>query len=134
MDSGEPIVHQDLGMSLWLESDDARRVSQSEVMRQLRSQWSTDLERQHCAETEYVFALASYLQELGRNRESLIEGWLNANLCRFSSEHSEIQNLKRRSEALTRELLAGLEICGLKCSSCNLRCLEGKRHGKDSTM
>jgi hypothetical protein len=96
----------------------------------LREDWNTDLERQQTPEADYVLALAAHLQRIVTTRILHVGAWIDSNVSRFSSEHAEIQNLRRQFETLSRELAVGVEICAMKCSSCGLRCVEGKRHGE----
>ena len=100
------------------------------MLLKLREDWNTDLERQQTPEAEYVLALAAHLQRLVAARILHVGEWIESNVSKFSSEHAEIQSLRRQFETLSRKLSAEVEICGMKCSSCELRCVEGKRHGE----
>lgn len=131
MDTDEVIAHNDTNSVFWLSiRDEGNPYARRDALLKLREAWSTDLERQHSPEADYVLALATHLQGLVTTRILHVGAWIDSNVSRFSSEHAEIQTLRRQFETLSRELSTGVEICAMKCSTCSLRCVEGKRHGK----
>lgn len=115
----------------WLDArDENNPYGRRDALTKLREDWNTDLERQETPEAGYVLILAAHLQGLVSTRIKHVEEWITSNTIRFSAEHGDIQALRRQLESLSRELAAGVELCAMKCSSCGLRCLEGKRHGE----
>lgn len=135
LDTDEIIKHDDTDAVLWLNvRDEGNPYARRDALLKLREDWTTDLERQHSPEADYVLALATHLQGLVTARILHVGAWIDSNVSRFSSEHAEIQGLRRQFETLSRELATGLEICAMKCSSCGLRCVEGKRHGSSFSL
>lgn len=131
IDTDEVIEHEDSDSVFWLGvHDDENPYARRDALLKLREDWTTDLERQHSPESDFVLALASHLQNIATTRILHVGAWIDSNVSRFASEHAEIQGLRRQFETLSRELASGVEICAMKCSTCGLRCLEGKRHGQ----
>jgi hypothetical protein len=131
MDTDEVIEHEDTDSAFWLpDRDETNPYARRYALLKLREDWNTDLERQQTPEAGYVHALAAHLQRLVTTRILHVGAWIDSNVSRFSSEHAEIQGLRRKFETLSRELAVGVEICAIKCSSCGLRCVEGRRHGE----
>lgn len=133
LDTDEVVPHEDTSAIFWLDArDENNPYGRRDALAKIREDWNTSLERQETPEAEYVLALAAYSQGLVATRIKHVENWIDSNTSRFSAEHGDIQSLRRQFESLSRELATGVELCAMKCSSCGLRCLEGKRHGKHS--
>ncbi|KAF8306096.1 hypothetical protein DL93DRAFT_250101 [Clavulina sp. PMI_390] len=132
LDTDTVIEHETNGSEFWLSIDDeVNPYARRDKLIKLRGSWSTDLERQHAPEQDYILSLTEHLRRLADARVRHVRLWIESNVNRFSSENAEIRSLQRRFEALSRELTSGVEICGLKCASCGLLCVEGKRHEGD---
>lgn len=78
-------------------------------------------------EDVFFQSLAAYLQSQADIRVSHVRCWLMLNTERFKG-NSEVVAMLRRFEDLARELKAGVMLCGSKCSSCGLLCLEHNQH------
>jgi hypothetical protein len=124
------IAHEDTDAIFWLPApDESNLYARRDALLKLRKDWNTNLKRQQTPEAEYVKALAAHLRHLATARILHVGAWMNSNVSRFSSEHGEIENLRRQFESSSRELVSGVDVCGMKCSNCGLRCVEGRRHG-----
>lgn len=124
------IVSQDSDAVFWLplngEQDYSGRQS---ALRLLHANWPKFCERQKLDDKTYVLELAEYLQNLAALRVKHVTDWVDSNLSRFSPEIADIQSVRRHLEASCRDTILGIQICGLECASCALRCVEGTRHG-----
>jgi hypothetical protein len=78
-------------------------------------------------EDEFFRMLTSYLQSLVNNRIEHVNEWLKMNTERFGGK-AEIITLFRDFENFAKELRTSVALCGTKCSSCGLLCVEHKLH------
>ncbi|KAF8305258.1 hypothetical protein DL93DRAFT_2160360 [Clavulina sp. PMI_390] len=85
-----------------------------ETLLKLREAWATATEHQGGSDANHISSLAEYLKQLAATRILHVRAWIDSNVARFSSDHTEICALWRDFEALSRELIAGVEICGAK--------------------
>jgi len=120
LDTDEVIEHEDSDAGFWLSArDETNPYARRNALLKLREDWDTDLERQQTPEVDYLLALAAHLQRLVSVTIRILHvgTWIDSNVSRFSSEHAEIQSLRRQFETLSRESAVGVEICAMKCSS-----------------
>lgn len=78
-------------------------------------------------ETEFILQYGNYLQGLVDARIKHVYTWMKANTTRFG-ENAEILALFRTFDMHSKELLKSVQLCGSKCSSCGLLCLDHKQH------
>lgn len=78
-------------------------------------------------ENDFFARLTAYLESLVNGRIGHVNQWLKFNTERFGGK-AEVLKLFRGFESLTKELKAGVALCGSKCSSCGLSCVEHKLH------
>ncbi len=87
--------------------------------------------RAQLSETEWFAGLSEYLHGLVDARIDLVRQWIEVNLSRFSASHANISDLGREFEKLQVDLKSGVELCRMKCASCNLLCVGNRRHDSD---
>ena len=134
MDTDEIVPHHDSSLIFFLESfSDGSQTNRASRLSVLRTSWKPAPQRQDTSETEWILLLASYLQDVAKGRVAHVRDWIDCNVRRFPPEHADVQALRRQFDQLSRELVSGVEICAMKCSSCELRCIEGKRHEGEHT-
>jgi len=99
---------------------------------ELRKGWEHlgDRYSEAMSERRFVDGYNDYLQSLVEWRTSQIRAWIEANTSRFGDK-AEITALRRTFDQLSKELRASVVLCGSKCSSCGLLCLEHKQHDGD---
>ncbi|KAF5381827.1 hypothetical protein D9757_008331 [Collybiopsis confluens] len=77
--------------------------------------------------------LSQYLVDLLDQRIERVRHWIDSNLARFKAEHANIDALRRMMDNAVIDLKSHVELCKMKCESCNLLCIRGRRHnGKDA--
>ncbi|KAF5381812.1 hypothetical protein D9757_008326 [Collybiopsis confluens] len=77
--------------------------------------------------------LSQYLVDLLDQRIERVRHWIDSNLARFKAEHANIDALRRMMDSAVIDLRSHVELCKMKCESCNLLCVRGRRHnGKDA--
>jgi hypothetical protein len=81
-------------------------------------------------EREFVDGYNDYLRILAEARVTHVRDWIAANTSRFG-EKAEVTSLRRTFDQLSKELRASAVLCGSKCFSCGLLCLEHKQHEGD---
>jgi hypothetical protein len=81
-------------------------------------------------EEDFILGLRNYLQDIATSRIEHVLQWLKVNTERFG-EKAEITVLFRSFDTCAKELRQSVTICGSKCSSCGLLCLEHKQHEGD---
>jgi hypothetical protein len=94
---------------------------------QLRSGFVKISNRFQLGEVQFFKSISSYLHHLVEMRIQHIAKWLAINTERFGNQ-GEITLLFRTFDTHAKELRASVILCGSKCSSCGLLCLEHKQH------
>ncbi|PVF98362.1 hypothetical protein CPB86DRAFT_825740 [Serendipita vermifera] len=129
-DSDE-VLSSDDGMAIfYLDLPDNPILSGSSLhdcLRTLRMSYPGRDARYRIGEADFFKGLSSYLVNLVEARLKHVSQWLTANTERFG-EKGEITVLIRTFDAYSKELRASVTLCGSKCSSCGLICLEHKQH------
>ena len=97
---------------------------------ELRKLWPKRLDRYKASEADFISDYNEFLQGLVKERLELVGGWLQANTARFG-EHSEVQRLMRAFKEHGEEIKGSTLLCGSRCGSCGLLCLEMRRHEGD---
>jgi hypothetical protein len=102
-------------------------LSTLSCLRTLRTSFPEYLDRYDMQEDEFFHLLTNYLQSLVNSRVEHVNEWLKMNTERFGDK-AEIITLFRDFENFAKELRASVALCGSKCSSCGLLCVEHKLH------
>ncbi|KAF8341372.1 uncharacterized protein EI90DRAFT_1728411 [Cantharellus anzutake] len=83
--------------------------------------------RQRVPDSEWFNSLAKVLHWQAEERIEYVRRWISSNTTRFS-EQIDIQLLYRHFSQLSLELFAGVDLCGVNCNNCNLKCILSKHH------
>jgi hypothetical protein len=102
-------------------------LSLRDCLKNLRMGFQGRDARYQIGEADFFKGLSSYLVNLVEARLKHVSQWLTANTERFG-EKGEITGLIRTFDNHCKELRASVTLCGSKCSSCGLVCLEHKQH------
>lgn len=131
MDTSKIIPHNDSDSKFFLESLSSDPSSErAHRLSSLRNSWTSGA-REDTEDSAWLVGLASHIQTLARARIAHVRAWMERNVSRFPFDHPDIQSLRRRFVQLSVELIVGTELCGMKCGSCDLLCIEGKRHERE---
>jgi hypothetical protein len=103
------------------------QLSLQGCLKELRLTFTRRDERFQIGEDMFFRELSSHLHYLVETRILHVFQWLKVNTERFG-EKGEITVLFRAFDAYAKELRASVVLCGSKCSSCGLLCLEHKQH------
>ncbi|KAF8335492.1 uncharacterized protein EI90DRAFT_2913057 [Cantharellus anzutake] len=87
--------------------------------------------RQNMLDLEWFSSLAMALHQEAKQRIEYVEKWIYSNTTRFPPEQTDIQLLRRCFSQLSLELIEGVDMCGVKCQNCNLKCILSKYHMND---
>ncbi|KAF8341346.1 uncharacterized protein EI90DRAFT_1724498 [Cantharellus anzutake] len=87
--------------------------------------------RQNIPDSEWLLPLATALHQQAKQRIEYVQRWIDSNTIRFPPEQTDIQLLRRYFGQLSLELIAGIDMCGVKCKNCNLKCILSKYHLSD---
>ena len=93
----------------------------------LRMRWPERSQRFTLSEQEFFQGYSTYLHGLAEGRIKHVFTWLKSNTSRFG-ENSEVLALFRTFDSLAKDLRRSVQLCGSKCSSCGLLCLDHKQH------
>ena len=133
---GEPLRNLDndevLGPSsnsyvVYVPNASSEPLSPALCLAELRQLWPQRLDRYKASEADFISGYNEFLQGLVKERLDLVGGWLQANTARFG-KHSEVQSLMRAFKEHGEELKGSMLLCGSRCGSCGLFCLEMRRH------
>ncbi|KAG8833322.1 hypothetical protein FRC17_010897 [Serendipita sp. 399] len=109
---------------------DVETYTKPQCLEKMRKRFPKLGSRYRMAETDFVELLRGYINEVIEQRINDVRNWLTTNTMRFG-ERPEISTLFREFDGLSRELRLAALICGSKCSSCGLLCLQDNQHKGD---
>ncbi|KAG0697666.1 hypothetical protein DFH29DRAFT_984173 [Suillus ampliporus] len=67
------------------------------------------------------------------SRHHVSEDWISSNVSRFQSGQASIDELMRAFDSATVDLRSNLQLCKLKCASCELLCIQSRFHDGQHT-
>ncbi|KAF8306079.1 hypothetical protein DL93DRAFT_2065742 [Clavulina sp. PMI_390] len=121
---------RDTGHVFALASDEGEDATSKELkFGALRANWPSPPKRQLVSEKDYLEALNKHLRTIVKIRQRRVQDWIKANIARFPADQPDILKLRLQFEALKKEMMAGVEVCGSSCEHCALLCLRPKGHG-----
>lgn len=109
-------------------------VSRERVLTVLRTAWEGYASRQYITEDEWIAGLTQHLEKIVNLRIAHVREWLDQNLSRFQAvgggggAHASIDDLKRLFESSIVDLRGSVQLCGLTCMDCQLRCVQNRMH------
>lgn len=90
----------------------------------------TDIGQRDRAETDRIWIerLQQYILGLADQRITHVQRWIDNNLGRFKTDHPNIEALRRMLDNEVIDMRSHVELCKMKCESCNLLCVQSRRH------
>ncbi|KAI0317532.1 hypothetical protein OF83DRAFT_1171919 [Amylostereum chailletii] len=113
----------------FIAGSDTNDTNREQTLGVLRGAWDKQGERQLVPDPDYVSGLSEHLGQLVDLRTGHVRQWVEANLTRFQSVgHASIDELRRILDNAIIDLRAGVQLCKVQCSSCNLLCVQSRLH------
>ena len=109
-------------------------ASRERALTILRTAWDGYASRQYTAEDEWVAGLTQHLDNIVNLRIAHVREWLDQNLSRFQAaaggggSHASVDDLKRHFEGSIVDLRGNVQLCGMTCGTCQLRCVRSRAH------
>ena len=109
-------------------------VSRERMLTVLRTAWKGHASRQHIIEAEWIAGLTQHLEGIVNLRVAHVREWLDQNLSRFQAagdgdgSHASIDELRRLFESVIVDLGNNVQLCGMTCADCQLRCVKSLVH------
>ncbi|KAG9310081.1 hypothetical protein JVU11DRAFT_9689 [Chiua virens] len=132
LDSDTPIDMEDTPHQLFIGSGGDQTASRDRTLTILRTAWEGHESRQHIPEEEWMIGLTQHLENIVNLRIAHVRKWLDQNLSRFqgagTASHASIDELKRHFENSIVDLRGNVQLCGLTCRECQLRCVRSRVH------
>ncbi|KAF9064891.1 hypothetical protein BDP27DRAFT_1467712 [Rhodocollybia butyracea] len=134
----EPLKNLDTNMVIDSEDEDSSAIfylpgsssiTSEFALTELMRPW-TDINKRDCAESDrtWIEDLSRYLLGLADRRIEHIRQWVDSNLSRFKVDNASIDALHRLLDSMAIDLKSQVELCKMKCESCNLLCIRSRRH------
>ncbi|KAK0189051.1 hypothetical protein F5146DRAFT_693680 [Armillaria mellea] len=136
----EPLKNFDTNILIDGEDSDARffldlsgkpSAERELALKRLRCTWQYKFNRQEVPDSDWADALEQHLQRLADARIDRVQAWIKSNLSRFTATHATITELNREFDNAQVDLRSSVALCRMKCSSCNLLCVDSRRHDPD---
>ncbi|KAG2116832.1 hypothetical protein DEU56DRAFT_984881 [Suillus clintonianus] len=103
--------------------------SSREVALQVLSHaWGDYDSRHHVPEALWIENLTAHIDSLVNLRIAHVHEWISSNVARFQSGQASIDELMRSFENATVDMKSNLQLCKLKCGSCELLCVQSRLH------
>jgi hypothetical protein len=109
-------------------------MSREHMLTVLRLDWERHTPRQSTTEGEWIAGLTQHLEMIVNLRIAHVREWLDQNLSRFQAvggggvSHARIDELKRHFESSMVDLRGNVQLCGMACAECQLRCVQSRLH------
>ena len=129
-----PIDLPDTPHQLFIGAGGDQFVSRERMLTVLRTAWEGHGSRQYTTEDEWIAGLTHHLENIVNLRIAHVREWLDQNLSRFQAaaggvgSHASIDDLKRLFESSIVDLRGNVQLCGLTCVGCQLRCVQSRMH------
>ena len=138
LDTDIPIDIPDTPYQLFIGGGGDQSASCEHLLTVLRTAWEGYATRQYVTEDEWIVGLMQHLEKIVNLRINHAREWLDQNLSRFqaviggggggSSGNARIDDLKRLFEGSVVDLKGSVQLCGLTCTECYLRCVQNRVH------
>ncbi|KAG1809692.1 uncharacterized protein BJ212DRAFT_1379102 [Suillus subaureus] len=90
--------------------------------------WGDYGSRHHMPDDLWIENLLTHIDSLVNLRIAHVREWMSSNVARFQSGQASIDELMRTFESATVDLKSNLQLCKLKCRSCELLCIQSRLH------
>ncbi|KAG1725513.1 hypothetical protein EDB19DRAFT_1644008 [Suillus lakei] len=102
--------------------------SREDALQVLSHAWGDYDTRHHLPEDLWIENLIDHINSLVDLRVAHVREWISSNVTRFQSGQASIDELMRTFESTTVDLKSNLQLCKLKCGSCELLCVQSRLH------
>ena len=129
-----PVDLPDTPHQLFIGGGGDQSASREPVLAVLRTAWEGHASRQYITEDEWIAGLTQHLETIVNIRIAHVREWLDQNLSRFQAVgggrgcHARIDELKRDFESSIVDLRGNVQLCGITCAECQLRCVKSRVH------
>ena len=129
-----PVDLPDTPHQLFIGGGGDQSVSREGILAILRTAWEGHASRQYTTEDEWIAGLTQHLETIVNLRIAHVSEWLDQNLSRFQAasgggvSHARIDELKRHFENSIVDLRGNVQLCGMTCAGCQLRCVLSRMH------
>ena len=129
-----PVDLPDTRHQLFIGGGGDQSVSRERVLTVLRAAWEGYASRQYTTEDEWIAGLIQHLKTIANLRVAHVREWLDQNLSRFQEvggsggSHASIDELKHHFENSVVDLKSSVQLCGMTCAGCQLRCVRSWVH------
>ena len=129
-----PVDLPDTPHQLFIGGGGDQSLSRERMLTVLRTAWESYASRQYTTEDEWIAGLIQHLETIVDLRIAHVREWLDQNLSRFQEvggsggSHASIDELKRRFESSIADLKGSVQLCGMTCAGCQLRCVQSRMH------
>jgi hypothetical protein len=129
LDDDVPIGMPDTPSEFSLATGRAQQSSSREAALQALSRtWGDYDSRQHVSDDVWIENLIVHIDDLVNLRIAHVDEWISSNVARFRSGQASIDDLMREFESATVDLKSNVQLCRLKCTSCELLCVQSRLH------
>ncbi|KAG6369029.1 hypothetical protein JVT61DRAFT_1964, partial [Boletus reticuloceps] len=134
LDTDMPIDLPDTPHQLFIGGGSDQAVSREHMLSVLRTAWEGHVTRQYTTEDEWIAGLTQHLERTVEMRIAHVREWLDQNLSRFQAagssggSHASIDELRRHFEGSIVDLKGNIQLCGMTCAECQLRCVRSRAH------
>ncbi|KAG2112788.1 hypothetical protein BD769DRAFT_1391798 [Suillus cothurnatus] len=90
--------------------------------------WGDYNSRYHMPDDIWIENLIMYIDTLVNLRIAHVCEWISSNVARFQNRQASIDELMRTFKSATVDLKSNLQLCKLKCGSCELLCIQSRLH------
>jgi hypothetical protein len=102
--------------------------SREAALQVLSNAWQGSDSRQHMTDVLWIESLTAHIDTLINLRVAHVREWISLNVARFPSGQASIDELMRTFGSATIDLKSNLQLCKLKCASCELLCIQSRLH------
>ncbi|KAF8122279.1 hypothetical protein EV363DRAFT_1274846 [Boletus edulis] len=134
LDTDMPIDLPDTPHQLFIGGGSDQAVPRERMLTVLRTAWEGHATRQYTTEDEWIAGLTQHLEKIVESRIAHVREWLDQNLSRFQAagsgggSHASIDELRRHFESSIVDLKGNVQLCGMTCDECQLRCVRSRAH------
>ncbi|KAG1768958.1 hypothetical protein EDD22DRAFT_843764 [Suillus occidentalis] len=134
LDNDIPIDMPDTSSEFSLVTGGVQQSSTREAALQvLCHAWGDYNSRQYVSEDVWIENLTTHIDNLVGLRIAHVGEWISSNVARFQSGQASIDELMRTFDSATVDLKTNVQLCKLKCASCELFCVQSRLHDGQHT-
>ncbi|KAG0701346.1 hypothetical protein DFH29DRAFT_990130 [Suillus ampliporus] len=129
LDDDVSIDMPDTSSEFSLATGGSQQSSSREAALQILSHaWGDYDSRHYVPEDDWIENLTTHIDSLVNLRVAHVREWISSNVARFQSGQASIEELMRAFDSATVDLKSNLQLCKLKCTSCELLCVQSRLH------